>query len=207
MSVGIIDLKIAPPGPLGQQPLGIRNQGRLALGGAVVDAYRGIQNEPAATLLLRETRLSGNLLVHNQGEVTAHDCDMVGGSSFFALENVAGATMTLRDSSIGGWNVLSNEGTASLQNVTMDGADRHASGPISNRAGAVLAIEGSRFTDGFSSGGTGATALWNAGTATITDSAFLRNQGGQAAIVNTGSITLTNVTFRDNVPADCVGCQ
>ena len=69
-----------------------------------------------------------------------------------------------------------------------------------------MTIEGSRFTDNASGSGTPACCT-NIGTATVTDSSFLRNQGGQAAIVNSGSITLTNVTFRDNVPADCVGCQ
>jgi hypothetical protein len=50
------------------------------------------------------------------------------------------------------------------------------------------------------------SVLLNSGTASTTDSEILRNRGGLGAIVNTRTITLTNVTFRDNVPADCDGC-
>jgi hypothetical protein len=170
-----------------------------------------IDNEVGATLTLRRTKLlQCHYLIHNWGTVTAVDSDLHGGySGDFALLNYAGASMTLRDTTIGGYNVLSNASTMTLVGVTMTSSftnwGNHA--PITNETGGVMAIEGSRFTDNDTRSSGTVSVLWNAGTATVKDSSFLRNQGGQAAIVNRGTITFTNVTFRDNVPADCVGCE
>ena len=106
-------------------------------------------------------------MIHNWGSVTVVDSDLEGGySADYALSNFAGATMTLRDTTIGLKNVLSNEGTVKLVGVTMTKSTSNMGGPITNRSGGVMTIEGSRFTDNYG-GSSSASVLGNSGTATV----------------------------------------
>lgn len=187
---------------------GFRNDGHLVMEGVAIRSEDGLNNGFDATMTLRETRVHGYYGAQNWGTLTAVDSSLSarGTTGGPGLWNHEGAVATLRGTTFGseGAAGVANDGTATLQDVSLSNYFGLYEGSIRNSG--VMAIEGSTFSDSIKDGDRGASVLSNSGVATVTDSAFLRNEGGLGAIVNSGDITLTRVTFSGNVPAGCVGC-
>ena len=193
----------------------VTNRGRLILD-RVDFTVLHLWNAAGATLTVRRApRLYVGHEMENRGtECRVTDSQFIrpsGGTSSYCTINHPGASMTLTDTRVGGW-FLCNQGAATLEGVTPCRTSRSPRRTVDAATdfqnSGVLTIQASTFTDNSANREScNATVLTNGGTATINDSLFARNQGGQEAIVDAGSIMLSNVTFRDNEPADCVGCQ
>ncbi|HRF97669.1 MAG TPA: hypothetical protein PLZ51_20825, partial [Aggregatilineales bacterium] len=95
-----------------------------------------------------------------------------------------------------------NDGTLSLNNVTVQDSNGAEGGGIYNTAGRPLTITNSTFTGNQANFGTAiGGAIYNVGTATITNTIFSNNDysnlGG--AIYNSGTVTLNGGSFSNNV--------
>jgi hypothetical protein len=95
-----------------------------------------------------------------------------------------------------------NDGTLSLNNVTVQDSDGAEGGGIYNATGRPLTITNSTFTGNQANFGTATGgAIYNVGTATITNTIFSNNGysnlGG--AIHNWGTVTLSGGSFSNNV--------
>ena len=184
------------------------------------DRGGGIWN--AGTLTVENSTIADNFAIDfgggiwNAGTLTVENSTIADNRASFGGGGINNSGMlTVKNSTIAdnrdansGGGGISNAGTLTIENSTILSNTTLAwvGGGIWN--GGTLTIENSTIADNSASNGGG---IWNGGTLTIENSTIADNSASNGGgIFNNqftgGMVTLTDVTFQNNIPNDCTGC-
>ena len=204
---------------------GMRNSGQLTLANTIVSGNvsgwggAGIFNETSATLMVNGSYFTGNKgpggAIENLGNLTVNDSSFSGNDATI-VSSVAGAiynsptgTASINSSNFFGRNVallggaIYNDGMLTINgstlsgNVAVDGSG--GGGAVYNSSTGTLIINASTFSG--NSAQFGAGGIENLGVLALTNSTLTGNSsryGSGAAIFNSGSVTVTDVTIAYN---------